>query len=383
VKDLVARLKAALTRWWLNLRQSWRWLDHVVRAWERYRKNAGNYLAGGIAYFSFLALFPIVLLGVSVAGFVLHARPETLQNLYDTIERNAPGGLGNTIQTAIQTAINARASVGLIGLVGTLIAGLGWVSNLRLASSLVWGSGWVKRPFLKAKIADGIILVGLGVGLLVSLALTAAGTELSSYVLTHTGLKSVPGSQFLTPVVGIVVAIAADIVIFGFLLIRLPHATVPPGLAFRGALLAAIGFEILKIVGAYYLSVVGRSPAASAFGSILGVLIFFNLVFRFLLFCVAWISTAMDPGETPKATVLQPPAAPPPIVPVEPAPAASPGPSPTVVAGTLVGAGAAVGAGSITAASLWRRSRRRSKAARAALVGDSSAAPDERGCTAK
>jgi membrane protein len=368
VKGLIARLKAAFTRWWVGLRQSWRWLDHVVRAWGRYRKNAGNYLAGGIAYFSFLALFPIVLLGVSIAGFVLHARPETLQDLYDKIEKNAPGGLGDTIKTAIQTAINFRTSVGLIGLVGTLFAGLGWVANLRLASWLVWGTGWVKRPFLKAKIADGIILIGLGIALLISLALTAAGTALSSFVLDHTGLGSVPGSQFLTPVVGIVVAIAADILIFGFLLIRLPHVSVPPRLAFRGALLAAIGFEILKIVGAYYLRIVGRSPAASAFGSILGVLIFFNLVFRFLLFCVAWIATAMESGHAPKPAVLVPPA-PSPTEPVEPTPAPA-GPSPTVVAGTLVGAGAAVGVGSVTAARLWRRARRRSKAARAALAGD-------------
>jgi membrane protein len=375
VKDLVARLKAAFTRWWLGLRRSWRWLDHVVRAWERYRKNAGNYLAGGIAYFSFLALFPIVLLGVSIAGFVLHARPDTLQNLYDTIARNAPGGLGKTIKTAIQTAINFRTSVGLIGLLGTLFAGLGWVANLRLASSLVWGAGWVKRPFLKAKIADGIILIGLGIGLLISLTLTAGGTKLSSFIPTHTVLGSVPGSQFLTPVIGIVVAVAADIVIFGFLLIRLPHAKVPPGLAFRGALLAAIGFEILKIIGTYYLAIIGRSPAFSAFGSVLGVLIFFNLVFRFLLFCMAWIATAMESGAAPKPAVLERPV-PPPHEPVEPTPAPA-GPSPTVVAGTLVGAGAVVGVGSVTAASLWRRARRRSKAARAALLGDSSTAPEE------
>jgi membrane protein len=166
-------------------------------------------------------------------------------------------------------------------------------------------------------------------------------------------------------------------VIFGFLLIRLPQASVPPGLAFRGALLAAIGFEILKIIGAYYLAIVGRSPAASAFGSILGVLIFFNLVFRFLLFCMAWIATAMESGEAPKPAVPEPPAPPPPTERVEPTPAPA-GPSPTVVAGTLVGAGAAVGVGSVTAASLWRRARRRSKAARAALVRDSSAAPEKK-----
>ena len=378
MRDLVARFKAALTRWWLNLRQSWRWLDHVVRAWERYRKNAGNYLAGGIAYFSFLALFPIVLLGVSVAGFVLHAHPEMLQNLFEAIDRNAPGVLGNAINTAIQTAVNARTKVGLIGFFGTLLAGLGWVSNLRLASSLVWGTGWVKRPFLKARIADGIILIGLGIGLVISLTLTAAGTRLSSLFLTSTGLGSVRGSQIFTPVVGIAVAIAADVVIFGFLLIRLPHAKVPLGLAVRGALLAAIGFEILKIIGAYYLAIVSHNPAVVAFGSLIGALIFLNLVFRFLLFCMAWTATAMEPSGAPKPAGLERPAPPTPVEPSEPPAAGPSGPSPTVVAGALVGAGAAVGAGSVTAASLWRRARRRSRATSAALVGDTSTAEEHR-----
>jgi membrane protein len=374
VKDLVARLKAALTRWWVHLRQSWRWLDHMVRAWERYRKNAGNYLAGGIAYFSFLALFPIVLLGLSVAGFVLHAHPDMLRNLLEAVERNAPGVLGNAINTSIQTAINARTSIGLVGFFGTLLAGLGWVSNLRLASSLVWGTGWIKRPFLRARIADGIILIGLGIGLVVSLGLTAAGTRLSSLFLTSTGIDSVRGSQFFTPVVGILVAIATDMMIFGFLIIRLPHAKVPLRLAVRSALLAAVGFEVLKIIGTYYLAIISRNPAVVAFGSLVGALIFLNLVFRFMLFCIAWTATAMEPDEAPEAAVLAPPAPPAPAEPVDaaPAPAAAPGPSPRAVAGALVGAGAALGAGSVTAASLWRRAHRRSKAT--ALVGGSATA---------
>jgi membrane protein len=360
VTALPGRLKSAFSRWWIGVRRSQRWFDHVVRAWNRYKGNSGDYLAGAITYFSFLALFPVILLGVSIAAFVLKAHPDALQTLLDNVEKNAPGGLGSTIKTAIDTAIKARAGVGLIGLVGTLLAGLGWVANLRLATALVWGTGKFQRPFAKAKLADATILVGLGLGLLVSVALTAGGTRLSDLVLRHTGLHSVPGSSFLAPVVGIVLAIAADVLIFGFLLLRLPRASVPRGLGLRGALLAAVGFEVLKIVGTLYLARVSQSPAASAFGSILGVLVFLNLVFRFLLFCVAWIATGLDPydsvaGENlaDAADIARPPDQP-------PAGQPAPAPAPVAVAGALIGAGAAVGAGTMTAARWWwRRARRR------------------------
>lgn len=354
VKALVARLRARLAAVFAGARQRMPWLDHVVRAWGRYKGNSGDYLAGAITFFSFLALFPLILLGVSIASFVLNAHPDALNTLLNNVEKNAPGGLGDTIKSAINTAIKARTGVGIVGLVGTLFTGLGWVANLRLATSLVWGTGKLKRPFLKAKIADSIVLVGLGVGLLVSVALTAGGTAASQVLLKHSGLDSVPGSGFLAPLIGIVLALLADMVIFGFLLLRLPRATVPRGLGLRGALLAAVGFEILKVIGTFYLAKIGRSPAASALGSVLGVLVFLNLVFRYLMFCVAWIATGLDAYDS-KPDLVAPPTPP-------ATERTARAPSPAAVAGTLLGAGAAVGVGTVGAARWWwRRSRRRSK----------------------
>ncbi len=91
--------------------------------------------------------------------------------------------------------------------------------------------------------------------------------------------------------------------IFGFLLVRLPKADVTRGVAVRGALLASVGFEILKLFGTYYIAHVATSPTAGIFGSIIGVLVWLNLVFRFLLYCTAWTATATDPALEPDGPV--------------------------------------------------------------------------------
>ena len=59
----------------------------------------------------------------------------------------------------------------------------------------------------------------------------------------------------------------------------------------RAAVLAAVGFEILKVVGTYYIATTTKNPAVATFGPIIGVLLFLNLVFRFLLYCTAWTAT--------------------------------------------------------------------------------------------
>ena len=48
---------------------------HTVLAWQRMTVHNGGQFAGAITYFSFLALFPLLLLVISVAGFVLQGAP--------------------------------------------------------------------------------------------------------------------------------------------------------------------------------------------------------------------------------------------------------------------------------------------------------------------
>src|SRR5947208_2020643 len=79
-------------RLWLRRQRARReWLDHLVRAGSRYKRANGDYLAAGITYYSFLSLFPLLLLAMSVAGFVLKARPDLLHQLTGAITDAIPG----------------------------------------------------------------------------------------------------------------------------------------------------------------------------------------------------------------------------------------------------------------------------------------------------
>ena len=146
------------------------WLDHLIRAYKQYKDANGDHVAAAITYFSFLALFPLILLSASVAGFVLANNDDLQDRLQKAITENVPGSLGDTISKAVQSVIDNRGSIGVIALLGVAYAGLGWVANLRSGVQIVWAGEVEKESFLKAKLADLLILVGLGLGIVLSIA---------------------------------------------------------------------------------------------------------------------------------------------------------------------------------------------------------------------
>ncbi len=288
----VTDVKDAAGSRWASLKARNRWLAHLVDAWQRFTKNSGNQFAAAITYFSFLALFPIILLAVSIAGFVLQNDPSLLQKLFDHISSSVPGEFGDTLRKSIQTAIDKRTGVGIIGLAGVLLTGLGWIGNLRAAINAVWGLTPPKRNVVKAKIADLFVLAGLGLGVLVSLGFTAVGTALTDQILRGIGLSDHGAWHYLFKVFGIALGVAGDMVIFSWLLVRLPRATVRARVALRGALFASVGFELLKILGTYTIAKSASSPTAGPFASIVAILVWIQLVARLALYCAAWMATA-------------------------------------------------------------------------------------------
>ncbi|HKC29196.1 MAG TPA: YhjD/YihY/BrkB family envelope integrity protein, partial [Jatrophihabitans sp.] len=175
---------------------------HVVEAWGLLQRNNGNLYAGAITFFSFLALFPLLLLAVSVTGFVLHSHPALQQSLFAHVTDQLPGQLGRTVKSSLDAAIRSRAGLGVAGLVGVLLTGLGWIGNLRAAIDVVWGRTPPQQNFLKAKVSNLLVLAGLGVGVLISIGLTVVGTSLTDQILRATGLDNLPGAVVLLKIIG-------------------------------------------------------------------------------------------------------------------------------------------------------------------------------------
>ncbi|MGB3772642.1 MAG: inner membrane protein YhjD [Rhodococcus sp. (in: high G+C Gram-positive bacteria)] len=276
-------------------RRQWPWFDHLARAGSVYQQQKGDYYAAGITYFSVLALFPLLMVAFAVVGFVLVSRPDLLTELQSQISQNVPGSFGGTINDLVGTAIESRASVGVIGLLGALYAGLGWTANLREALTAMWETTHEPENFAIKKLKDLGALIGLGLALVISLGLSAlASGSILPTLLGFLGLDGIPGVGIAVQVVSFVLAIGATWALFVWVIARLPREPVTVRSAMRAALMAAVVFEIFKQVGAFYLEKVTSGPAGATFGPVIGILVFAFFTSRFLLFSTAWAATATE-----------------------------------------------------------------------------------------
>jgi membrane protein len=294
-------------------REKWRWLDHLIRANEAFTERYGNQFAAAITYFSVLSLFPLLMIAFAVAGFVLSAQPELLNELKEGISKAVPGSLGGTINQVVTTALDSKGTVGVIGLLAALYSGIGWMTNLRDALTAQWGHERKSLPLVTTTLKDLVALISLGLALVVSFGLTAAGTGLGNLLLRLVGLDGESWARFLLFIATLVLSVIANWLVFLWVLTRLPREKVIVRSALKGAMAAAIGFELLKQLGAIYLSGVTSSPTGAIFGPIIGLLVFANLVARFLLLVTAWTATASpESGRSSSSSPDPSPAQPPP-----------------------------------------------------------------------
>ncbi|MEU7479474.1 inner membrane protein YhjD [Lentzea sp. NPDC042327] len=315
-------------------RQKYAWLDHIIRAYERFDQRYGTQHAAAVTYFSVLSLVPILMIGFAVAGFVLQSQPDLLASLRAGIAEAVPDQqLRTQINEAVDTALESKGTVGIIGLLGAAYSGLGWMSNLRDALTAQWGQAKGDLPFLGTLWRDLLSLVGLGLAIVLSFGITAAGSGFAEQVLKWLGFEDAGWAHVLLRIGTIVLSLLANWMVFLWVLARLPRKPVGWRSAVRGALAAAIGFEVLKQAATIFLSFTTKSPTSAAFGSVIGVLVFANLVAQFMLFITAWTATAKENREP---EVVQAPA---PAV-ISPVVSVRPGPSPSL----MVGVGAVLGA---------------------------------------
>jgi membrane protein len=329
-----------------ELRRRHAWIDHLFRAATSYTDNHGDHYAAAITYFSMLALVPLLMVAFAVVTFFLRAHPELVDQLELKITQSAPGGLADTLTGVVQSAIRSGGTVGTIGLLGALYSGLGWMTNLREALTEQWGQRHEPPPLLRRLVVDLLALVGLGLALGLSLAVAAIG-GLAGWIRDALGLADVGWLSPLIWLVGVLVGVLANSLVFLWVIARLPREPVSWRSAVKAALLGAVGFEVIKQVMVLYLAKITNSPTGALFGPVLGLMIFIFTVSRFLLFLAAWAATA------PENAVERPVPAPPPAV-IRPEVTVRDAPSGGVAAG-LLGAGALAGLVLAAATGLRRR----------------------------
>ncbi len=279
-----------------RLRARFGWFDHVMRAQERYQDSKGDFFAAGITYFTVFAIFPVLMVGFAIGGFVLSRQPDLLAEIEERIKSTVSGDFGQQLITLMDSAIQSRTSVGVIGLATAAWAGLGWISNLREALSQMWGVMRQETPgFVRTKLSDLFALLGTFIAMVVTIALTVLGSsDAMKQVLEWLGIQDVPGISMVLRVVSFLMSMLVSWLLFTWIITRLPRESVSFRSSVRAGLIAAVGFEVFKQLGSIYLKSVVHGPAGATFGPVLGLMVFAYITARLILFATAWAATSTE-----------------------------------------------------------------------------------------
>ncbi|MFB9313763.1 YihY/virulence factor BrkB family protein [Nocardioides plantarum] len=274
-------------------------LDHVLLMNEHYGRVKAGQQAGAVTYFAFLSFFPILALAFFTVGLIAGVYPDARENVVTAIDSVLPGIIGDgESQISIDDVQDFSGLAGVVGLLGVLYAGLGWVSALRDALGVVFETPQREQPsFVKGKLRDLEALVVVGLVLVVAVAVAGFVSGFSEDVLDFLGLGSELG--WLVRLLAIVLGLAANALLFYALFKLLAEPDPPSRSLWSGALLGAVGFEVLKQLSGLLLGSTKGQPAFQAFGIALILLVWINYFSRLVLYAATWAYT------TPAAIALR------------------------------------------------------------------------------
>ncbi|MGQ0680506.1 MAG: YihY/virulence factor BrkB family protein [Actinomycetota bacterium] len=205
---------------------------------KKFTDDRAGFLAALVAYYAFFSIFPLLLVFVSVLGFVLGENSEFRQKVLDSVLAQIP-----VIGSQISQNINAIEGSGfalVIGLITALLAGLGVIQALQHGMDQIWNVPVVKRPkFLASRLRGFIMLATLGV------------LALGSTVISGIGASQEGPLKPMLTIIGVVASLALN---FGAFLIAFKVLTIAD-VSWRdvapGAAVGAVSWAILQALGGY------------------------------------------------------------------------------------------------------------------------------------
>ncbi len=223
-----------------------------MRANDWFDECQGNFFAAGLTYYTIFALFPLLMVGFSVAGFLLSRRPAVLTAIDNKVRHAVPGALGQQMLDLMNSAIDARASVGVIGLAVAVWVGLNWMSNLRVALTELWRQNDGSHGYIHTKFSDLGAMVSSFVAIFATLALSAlAGAAPMARLLRLLGVHDLPVLDGILRSVSVLVSFLLSWLVFGWMIARLPRDPVNYRSAIRAALLAARRLRAVQVGGVH------------------------------------------------------------------------------------------------------------------------------------
>jgi membrane protein len=235
-------------------------LQKTFKSWS---DDKASQLAAALSYYTVFSLAPLLLIVISIAGFVF-GEAEVRRNLLSQIQSL----IGKQGTVFISTALSAENSPSsnlfgsITGFVTLLLGASGVFAQLKTAFNEIWHI-YPENKGLMASIKSNFLsfsmVVGIGFLLLVSLIISAVITALGTF---FQGM--LPFSSLILELINFVVSFGIITVLFAAMFKVLPDTKIRMNDVWFGALFTSLLFTIGKFGIGWYL---GHSAAMSKYGA--------------------------------------------------------------------------------------------------------------------
>jgi membrane protein len=258
----------------------------VAATIKKFGDDSAGSFASAIAFYAFFSLFPLLLVLMTILGYVLAGDPSALEAARNSVLGNFPV-IGDTLRNK---QLEGSGLALVLGVLLSLWAGLGVTGAAKKAFDRVWDIPREEREgFLQTKLRGLVLLIVLGF-----LFVIASGAS---------GLVAYGFGGTLLFALGVVISILLNLCLFLASFKLLCTADIPWRKLLPGAVIASVLWEILQLAaGAYIGHISHKHNAYGTFALVLGFLAWLHLGTQMMVYC-AEFNSVLAGRHWPKALI--------------------------------------------------------------------------------
>jgi membrane protein len=245
------------------------WKDSLKRTVKAFKEDKLTDWAAALTYYGVLAIFPALLVVVSVIGLIGESATDTL---IENLEEVAPGPAQEIFTNAIRNLEGAGGASGValvIGLGGAIWASSGYVNGFMSASNSILDVDDAGSLVKTLPVRVGLTLVLMVLAGVIAFSVTLTG-GLAQEVGNLVGLGETAVDVWNLakwPVLLFLLSVLLAVLYWGAPNVKLPFRLFSPG-----ALLAVLGWVIASVLFAFYVSNFGSYN--KTYGALAGPIVF-------------------------------------------------------------------------------------------------------------
>ena len=256
-----------------NFQQNHRVLSFPYAVIKKYGDDNGGYQAAIITYYGLLSLFPLLIVFTSLTQLILKNDPALRDRVSNSVAQYFP-----IIGDQLQSTVHSPGKTGLalvISLIVTLYGARGGAAALQYALSNLWYVPLSEKPpFLKNLVRSFGIIFGGGIGLVGSVVIS--------------GYTNLLGRGLPVRVLASLISLAILWATFTLIFKLAIGGNKSVKAVAVGAAVAAVGIQILQVLGQVILShqLKGLDSVYGTFALVIGLLFWIYLQAQVILYAV-------------------------------------------------------------------------------------------------